>query len=293
MTTETSKISDEELRTILTHINNARSEENSVNKFKYFSDALNKLWNSYFRNESSDIKKFENLLNLLKEDNINLLFSSNELKLVVNLKPLIMDHNVLRKHNYNPDNINASLRKKAQEVHKKLVARFADSMNAENSSKLNKKIAELLYIVRSNIMHGEKTPHGPDINKIERDNNVCLASYPLQELILDLLLGSPSHNLAVYGTLRQGERNHNFIEGIKGVWNDGYVKGEIEIRHNLPYFKWIVPGTDIKVNILNSIEIPIKYGDIDRFEGSDYKRILIPVISGKNRFVCNIYSIVD
>ena len=41
------------------------------------------------------------------------------------------------------------------------------------AARVVKKTAELLYIVRSNMAHGEKTKYGPDIDKRKRGVSVC------------------------------------------------------------------------------------------------------------------------
>jgi hypothetical protein len=72
---------------------------------------------------------------------------------------------------------------KASEVHHKLVNAYGElerAGNTEVEERVLRRAAELLYIVRSNISHGEKTPYGPDLAKKEWDESVCAVAIPIQ-----------------------------------------------------------------------------------------------------------------
>ena len=99
---------------------------------------------------------------------------------------------------------------KASEEHRRLKTAYGDLFSQrtpEVGDRVVKRAAEVLYIVRSNIAHGEKTPYGPDLEKTRRDEQVCSVVVPLQFLLIEMLLDFPSHKLFAYGTLRPGKPN--------------------------------------------------------------------------------------
>src|SRR5438270_10528222 len=87
-----------------------------------------------------------------------------------------MNHDSLLNLRYDPFHITEDVRKKASDEHRQLsnaFARFSKSPNDRSlKDALLKKIAQLIYVVRSNIAHSEKTPQGPDLEKSERDRLV-------------------------------------------------------------------------------------------------------------------------
>jgi hypothetical protein len=64
-------------------------------------------------------------------------------------------------------------------------------MCSDNQERVMKRLAELLYVVRSNNAHGEKTPYGPDIEKLKQDEMVCSIIIPIQLALLMLILDRP------------------------------------------------------------------------------------------------------
>jgi len=284
---------------ILAKINSSSYEKTSIGKAQILFEALNLLWTDYFkikREERPEIDSDIKRLKLLLEDEVlngNTIFSSGELMKLASFTPLIMNHDTLRKEDYDPYNISEQLRKKAEEGHKEFINsynRYINEPTSENKLSLIKKLSVLLYIVRSNIMHGEKTQYGPDLEKIKRDSEVCNIVVPILNLIFEIIFNNPSHYLTVYGTLAPGEVNNPILSEIKGTWKDGYVYGNIDYHEGLPYFKWNLSGEKIKVKIFHSEELDKKYKKLDRFEGSDYKRILIATEIDGIFYVTNIYE---
>jgi len=287
------------LSNILAKINSSNYENNPIDKAQILFEALNLLWTDYFKLKKeecpgidSDIKKLKLLLidELLKED---LFFSSEALKKLVQFSPLIMNHDTLRKEDYDPYNISSQLQKKAEEGHKDFINSYnsyIENSNNANKESLLKKLSVLMYIIRSNIMHGEKTKHGPDFHKIKRDTEVCNSIIPLLYMIIEIIFNNPSHYLTVYGTLAPGGVNNQMLSEIKGTWNDGYVYGYITYHEELPYFSWNLSGEKIKVKVFHSEELNKQYKKLDRFEGSSYKRILITTEINSLLYVTNIYE---
>jgi gamma-glutamylcyclotransferase (GGCT)/AIG2-like uncharacterized protein YtfP len=94
------------------------------------------------------------------------------------------------------------------------------------------------------------------------------------------LLGA-TRRLIVYGSLIPGGSNHDQIASIKGTWQQGWVSGELvqlgwgsEIGY--PALRWDPQGSQIPAFLLDSPELPIRWPQLDRFEGEEYRRILIP-----------------
>ncbi len=139
-----------------------------------------------------------------------------------------MNHDTLLRDQYRPDQeIEPRLVKKASEEHHKSVNAYNTYLSQKNDEAkecVMKRVAELLYIVRSNIAHGGKTPYGPDLKKKERDEEVCKVVMPLQRLLLNILFDYPDHKLVVYGTLAPGNVNHDILSDLQGVWEDCIVK---------------------------------------------------------------------
>lgn len=288
------------LNLVLSKINDAKERQSSIDRCSNLFDALNQFWQAcskYFLPEEklSDNKALSMLLmeGINKKDRIALIKSS-KLKDLVFLEPMVMNHDTLRKANYDPFNIPEKLRKKAQDEHKQLVNAynryFENNVNEEYLKPLLKKLAQLIYVIRSNIKHGEKTQSGPDLEKVKRDKIVCHKTAPLIELILELILEMPSQKLAVYGTLKPGGVNHSIIKDIGGEWLDCSVKGEITTFEDLPVFIWD-RGKETNMKLLISNNLSENFERLDNFEGLRYKRILIPVQTHSGVFISNIYSL--
>lgn len=293
-------INENFLAHILTKINDSRSRSNSVDSCSDLFDALNKCWQQHNlalqqKHNPSDSESIQNLLiqgiEITKQMKIAV---SNELKRLVQFEPRIMNHDELRKANYDPNNFDRKLKKKAEEEHKQLLKAYVRFFN-ENQEldyliTLIKKTAQLLYVVRSNIKHGEKTPKGPDLSKAERDRKVCEITKPLLEHIFEYLFDYPSKKLAIYGTLLPGEINYDIISNIRGEWTEAKTKGKKEVKDNLPTFLWDISAEYIDIKVFISDQMDFEFERLDRFEGDMYNRILIPVKIHDKTIVANIYA---
>lgn len=152
-------------------------------------------------------------------------------------------------------------------------------------------LAALFYLVRCNLVHGEKTPYGPDTEKSHRDATVLSATLPVLEDALLRTLELPSHRLAVYGTLRRGEPNHEKIMDL-GDPAIGIVTGHVKESAGYPVYSWVLDGRDVEVELYSSERLtPGRWNELDRFEGPGYRRILVPVrrVNGSH-VVATIYE---
>lgn len=286
----------------LSHYNKAESKislnDSAVEISNIFSNALNKIqteWMITFNYQIiGEVKNFQTMIIESLDDKAkDLLLKSQELKDLVYLEPKIMSHKTLRENDYRPNiDINPELIEIASNVHKNLKNKY-EKYHSENS-KISKDsiigiISRLLYIVRSNIAHGEKTPYGPDLNKIKRDEIVCKTIFPLQKLLLNLLFDYPDQKFVVYGTLAPGEINHSIILDIQGHWEDCKIIGELDKSKSIPYFNWNPKGQLIDAKLFSTAELPDCWKRIDRFEGEQYRRLLIPVLRERGIAIANCY----
>ena len=207
--------------------------------------------------------------------------------------PYIMNHNTLMSENYDPFSITESIRNKASKDHRQLLDvwhRHNDGPSDSVLRELLAKLAQLMFIVRCNIAHSEKTPNGPDLAKAERDHLVSQTTSKVIEELFDILFERPSQRLAVYGTLAPGQPNASQLGGLDGEWCEGVVEGDIEERNGLPQFRWRLGGTQNAIRVFRSAQLCDHFARLDRFEGPEYWRILVPVVVDGRTFVMNIYE---
>lgn len=286
----------------LIHINRASDVIDFATKTdicKLYFNALNKLQIEFNQvrgtTHQGEIKSFKELImNGFPKEWRNTFVKSKVLANLVDLEPNILDHSTLKKYNYRPgQSIDHTLEKKASEKHKKLNNAYRDystTPSLEIQVRVMKRMAELLYVVRSNIAHGEKTPYGPDLEKVKRDEMVCSLIIPIQFTLLMLILDRPDYKLVVYGTLAPGEPNHYFLEDIKGGWKDCQVHGKIKTHDDFPFFMWNPSSPKIQVNLFKSESLPKIWQELDQFEGSHYRRHMVPVFVEDNWEIAYIYE---
>ncbi len=116
------------------------------------------------------------------------------------------------------------------------------------------------------------------------------------EYALDMLLGSPSRKLAIYGSLAPGEANHHVIADITGTWRDGFVRGHVAhvgwgADYGFPALTWDPAGPKVNAKLFVAELLPGHWQRLDRFEGDGYRRILVPVEdAGGVIAVANVYA---
>lgn len=95
--------------------------------------------------------------------------------------------------------------------------------------------------------------------------------------------------MVVYGTLAPGKANHDILSDIQGYWEDCTVNGRTDEIDGLPFFDWQPGGPSIKAHLFISDSLPDSWDELDRFEGSKYKKILLPVRKNHGICIANIY----
>jgi gamma-glutamylcyclotransferase (GGCT)/AIG2-like uncharacterized protein YtfP len=110
------------------------------------------------------------------------------------------------------------------------------------------------------------------------------------EVLLDIFFERPSERLAVYGTLKPGGTNAAQLDVIRGDWLDGTVHGVIEQPGEYLKFTWKVAASPVSVKVFNAPMLRDHFGRLDKFEGPDYLRTLVPVRMSERIQICNIYE---
>ena len=100
---------------------------------------------------------------------------------------------------------------------------------------------------------------------------------------LDALFGT-GHTLAVYGTLAPGQPNHHVVALLEGEWTDCLIEGDLlpegwGAALGYPGFRPRVGGDAVAVQVLTTPSMASAWPTLDRFEGPEYQRILVPVFS--------------
>jgi gamma-glutamylcyclotransferase (GGCT)/AIG2-like uncharacterized protein YtfP len=241
-----------------------------------------------------EVKAFTSMiLSELQPEAREVFLCSPELQVLTELQPQIMDHSVLNRNGYRPDTaINSRLLSDATRQHRRLRASFSELRAANDpglEDRVIKRNGELLYVVRSNIAHGEKSPDGPDLNKTARDESVSAIVVPLLRLLFELIFERPSQKLAVYGTLAPGEVNYHILEHIPGRWQDCRLRGVVERTSGLPTLLWKPHGNELKAKLFESAELVTHWERLDSFEGAGYKRWIVPVTIESGIAIANVY----
>ncbi|MHA7901171.1 MAG: gamma-glutamylcyclotransferase family protein [Henriciella sp.] len=92
----------------------------------------------------------------------------------------------------------------------------------------------------------------------------------------------PHHRLAIYGTLAPGRVNHDQVSMIDGIWRDGVVRGWLSedgwgATLGFPGLKLDPDGQAVKVEVLESPDLPDHWARLDEFEGDEYARVVASV----------------
>ena len=125
---------------------------------------------------------------------------------------------------------------------------------------------------------------------IQSQGHIPVPNLTGMEESIDVLFDRPSQRLAVYGSLKPGGSNAAQLDGIQGEWSDGTVQGIITQPGEYLELSWIPGGEFVSLMVFHAPKLCDSFARLDRFEGSDYLRTLVPVWIGTEIHVCNIYE---
>ena len=250
--------------------------------------------NKIARKRSGEIATFiELILSTLKEKECDILLKSKEFQNFVDFTPLILNQKILLRNDYNhKKEIETEIERKASEKHRKLqnsYNRYKDNKTIQNQKIVIKKMADLLFVVRSNITQREKTPFSSYLKKWECDEAVSHVVIPLQLRLFDMLLDYPSEKLIVCLPSGSKDAYQKILSDLQGTWQKCIINGSIiKIRDRLVFYPDI-SDEDTDAQLFTSSRLPKKWKSLDQ-GGSIFERHLITGKLQKGQLVvANIY----
>jgi len=102
--------------------------------------------------------------------------------------------------------------------------------------------------------------------------------------------------LAVYGSLAPGESNHDQLAGLSGGWWPGVVRGwKVDsgwgAAAGYPGLRPDPAGPEVAVQVFTSPDLPAHWTRLDAFEGDEYQRVEIEVVSEERAITAQIYAL--
>jgi hypothetical protein len=121
------------------------------------------------------------------------------------------------------------IRSEAADAHLRLGRRLEELPARPSPEEIHRalvRLADLLYVIRSNLQHGERFASA-DPARVARDRVISERAARVLELFFDLVFARPSTALAAYGSLAPGGEHHSELAGAGGHWPSGVVRGRL------------------------------------------------------------------
>jgi gamma-glutamylcyclotransferase (GGCT)/AIG2-like uncharacterized protein YtfP len=263
-------------------------------------DAANRAWNARARLSDaapaqSDWQLVKALVSDLRQEEALALLRSSELRELVSIEPAILNHKKLLERGFlgSFTDVPDDVRGQASEAHLRLRRRIeglSERPDADHIQKALVRVADLLYVIRSNLQHGEKFASG-DPARIARDRVIAENAARVLELFFDLAFSMPSTALATYGSLAPGGAHHAQLADVGGQWVPAVVRGQL--RDGIfPRLVLSPAAGEIPVQLLRAAhELPKSWQRLDQLEGVSYERVLVRVETQQGELViANVYA---
>lgn len=106
------------------------------------------------------------------------------------------------------------------------------------------------------------------------------------------------HRLATYGTLAPGRPNHHQLDDLEGRWFVGHVNGmllDAGWGAGLGYPALVLDpdGSEISVDVFESVDLPAHWARLDAFEGPGYRRVVTTVRTSTGDVEASIYVLMS
>lgn len=243
--------------------------------------------------QTSEVVRFERLL----VDGISLahrewLAREPAVEYLARFTPLIMDMRMVRDRmpgypaGATREQIPKELVNAATGQHRALAATHRAWQAGEVSGDdVLRQLARLLYLVRSNIAHGEKTDDPSDLERWIRDRNVCGVALPAAVAVIEGLFAFPSEHLITTGPYQRWPLSP--LRKLSGEWSRAYMNGYI----NAAGFRWQTHAPPVEVSVFTCAELRNWWAPLDELYGPSVLRLPTPVRSkGGAAFVAQVYE---
>jgi gamma-glutamylcyclotransferase (GGCT)/AIG2-like uncharacterized protein YtfP len=104
----------------------------------------------------------------------------------------------------------------------------------------------------------------------------------------------PEQRLAVYGSLAPGKSNHHQLDELSGDWAAGALRGRLfqdgfGTGGRYPGLELDPGGGEVTVQVFTSPDLPAHWARLDRFEGADYARVVVEVMTEQGPVAAQVY----
>jgi len=102
--------------------------------------------------------------------------------------------------------------------------------------------------------------------------------------------------LATYGSLAPGRPNHHQLDGLRGAWFEGSVRGQLiqdgwGATLGYPAIVLDLVGPVVPVQVFESQDLPDHWERLDQFEGPGYVRVTVSISTPEGDVDAFIYAL--
>ena len=276
-----------------------KNDDTQTKIFSLFA-ALNRCFNENASDqdnvdvEISDAKSFGNFLtDFIPENSLKTLCHSDYLKEFKNLNPLITSDKMILDKGLDPYSLNpedhAELTEKASSDHKQFLREFQkidQSFTNAKMKRLLKKLARLLYTIRSNTVHGSKLATVDNEERIER---VCEITINVLFDLIDVLIGGGLRKIAVYGELKKdGSLHSNYMQNFTFL-SAATIKGHPWNKRNIVWLDLDQKEADYAAE-LYLVPDHLAFNQVDKLELKARRVLTQYCLEDRTSGVCWAYS---
>ncbi|WP_086996093.1 gamma-glutamylcyclotransferase family protein [Rhizobium sullae] len=104
------------------------------------------------------------------------------------------------------------------------------------------------------------------------------------------------HLVATYGSLAPGEVNHGQLDGLRGTWRKGTVRGRLleagwGAGIGFPGLVLDDEAFEVPVSVFESPDFPEHWKRLDEFGGDSYQRVIATVTVGGQHVKAFVYAL--